>query len=413
MFDYQQRPVWSVSELTMAIKSRLEEDFPSLSVEGEISNFHPSGAGHMYFTLKDSGAVISAALFRGRAARIEVKPHNGMQVVVTGKIDVYAPRGSYQIIVENIKPAGKGALLEALEKRKKTLAAEGLFDQDKKKPLPPYPRHVAVVTSPTGAAIRDILQVLSRRSAAPRVTILPALVQGAEAPGQIAAQIKRAEAYKLGDVIIIARGGGSLEDLMAFNEEEVVRAVAACPLPVISGVGHEIDISLADLAADVRAATPSAAAELVSDRSEDLLLRARGFRKEAAGLLFSRLDTAGRRLKKINPSELRLLAARRLEEAMRGSDEARGNLVQAAAERLQPLRRRLELAGRTLRDASPKAVMARGYARVSLKNSRERNISVIDSSQLGKNDEIILDFARGSAEARIIQVQKEDKNERI
>ncbi len=410
MFSSEKRPVWSVSELTRAIKDQLEDTFPSLSVEGEISNCRPSAAGHIYFTLKDSTAMISAALFRGKASRVEEQPRDGMQVVVTGKIDVYAPRGSYQIIVDNVKAAGKGALLEALEKRKRALGAEGLFDQEKKQPLPPYPRRVAVITSPTGAAVRDILQVLARRSAAPRITLLPTMVQGNDAPGKIAAQIKRAAVYNLGDVVIIARGGGSLEDLMAFNEEVVVRAVAACPLPVISGVGHEIDISLVDLASDVRAATPSAAAELVSDRSEDLLLRSRGFRREAAGLLISRLDTAGRRLEKSGLMELSHLAAGRLEEALRGSDEARRELERAAAERLQPLRRRLELAERSLNDASPKAVMARGYARVSLINDPDRR-SISDSKYLNTNDEIRVEFARGTADARVSKLHNDSKKE--
>jgi exodeoxyribonuclease VII large subunit len=403
MFNDKGRPVWSVSELTLAIKGQLEDNFPSLSVEGEISNCRPSGAGHVYFTLKDSGAVISAALFRGRAGRVEVKPRDGMQVVVSGKLDVYAPRGSYQIIVENIRAAGRGALLEALEKRKKFLAAEGLFDQDKKQSLPPYPRRVAVVTSPTGAAVRDILQVLSRRSAAPGIIVLPTPVQGSEAPEKIAAQIRRAAAFNLGDVVIVARGGGSLEDLAAFNEEVVVRAVASCPLPIISGVGHEIDVSLTDLAADVRAATPSAAAELVSDRSEDLLLRVRGFRREAAGILAGRLEAAKHRMKAAEPGELAGMITRRLEEGMRGSDEALQILQRAAVERLSPLRRRLELAGRSLEDASPREIMARGYARVSLKHDTE-GLSITDSSQLSENDEIRVDFALGAADARVMKL---------
>lgn len=400
MFSSQDRPIWSVSELTQAIKGELENAFPSVSVEGEISNCRPSGAGHVYFTLKDSGAVISAALFRGRAARVAQKPADGMQVVVSGKIDVYPPRGSYQLIVENIRAAGRGALLEALEERKNRLAAEGLFSQERKRLLPPYPRRVAVVTSPTGAAIRDILQVLSRRAAAPMVTILPTQVQGAGAAEGIAAQLMRASAYRLADVVIIARGGGSLEDLMAFNEEIVARAVAECPIPVVSGVGHEIDVSLADLAADVRAATPSAAAELVSDRSEDLLLRARGFRREAAGTLAARVDAAGRRLKGCGRTELLRLASGRLEESMRGSDDARRSLGLALSQRLQDLRRRFELAERSMRDASPGAVMERGYARVTRNGE-----SVTDAGILAENDKIKLEFARGGADAVISAVR--------
>ncbi len=389
---------WSVTELTMAIKSRLEGEFPSVMVEGEISNCRPSGAGHVYFTLKDSGAVISAALFRGKAARVSNPPQDGMQAIIIGKIDVYPPRGAYQIIVDDVKTAGKGALLEALERRKAVLAAEGLFDQEKKKPLPPYPRRVVVITSPTGAAIRDILKVMERRVASPHVVILPTPVQGADAPAKIASQLRRAASYNLGDVVILSRGGGSLEDLMAFNEEIVVRAVAACPVPVISGVGHEIDISLADLAADVRAATPSAAAELVSDRSEDLLIRARGFRREATGLLAARIDAAGQSLRRLSPSELARNASGRLEEAMRRSDDVARTLANEMAERLLRMRKRLEMTSHSIRESSPRALMERGYARV-LKN----RITITDASELSLNDDVELEFARGKAAARIIK----------
>lgn len=397
-FSGNPRPVWSVSELTTAIKSTLEGEFPSVTVEGEISNCRPSGAGHIYFTLKDAGAVISAALFRGRAGRVDTAPRDGMQAVITGKIDVYPPRGSYQIIVDDVRAAGRGALLEALEKRKKALAAEGLFDQAIKKQLPPYPRRVAVVTSPTGAAIQDILRVMERRSASPHITILPAPVQGAEAPAKIAAQLRRAAAYNLGDVVILARGGGSLEDLMAFNEEVVVRAVADCPLPVISGVGHEIDISLADLAADVRAATPSAAAELVSDRSEDLLMRVRGFRRDAVGLLTARTDAARRSLRQLGREEMLRLAEGRIEEVMRRSDDASRSLAEGAADRLAGLRRRMELARHSVIEASPKALMERGYARV-IRDGK----SITDSGMLKVDETVELEFSKGRAVARITE----------
>jgi len=399
MYNAVMRPVWSVSELTSAIKNCLEDEFPSVRVEGEISNCRPSGAGHIYFTLKDSGSVISAVLFRGRAAGSTLKPEDGISVVASGKIDVYPPRGSYQLIVDTLEPAGKGALLEALERRKRALAAEGLFDMDRKKSLPPYPRQVAVVTSPTGAAVRDILQVLSRRAAAPRVTILPTPVQGNDAPGKIAEQLARAASYNLGDVVILARGGGSIEDLMCFNDEIVVRAVAACSLPVVSGVGHEIDVTLADLAADVRAATPSAAAELVSDRSEDLLIRARGFRREAAGLLSVRISADRRTLDRFGSKFLAVQFAGRLEEALRRSDDGRDSVVLSARDRLGEVSRRLELAERSLQEASPNAVMARGYARVTLNGK-----GVVDAQMLNENDSIYLKFARGAAESRVTRV---------
>lgn len=398
------RPLWSVSELTSAIRNCLEEEFPSVRVEGEISNCRPSGAGHIYFTLKDSGSVISAVLFRGRAGGSALKPKDGIGVVASGKIDVYPPRGSYQLIIETLEPAGKGALLEALERRKTALAAEGLFDINRKKSLPPYPRRVAVVTSPTGAAVRDILQVLSRRAAAPRVTILPAPVQGIDAPDKIAQQLARAASYDLGDVVILARGGGSIEDLMCFNDEIVVRAVAACPLPVVSGVGHEIDVTLADLAADVRAATPSAAAELVSDRSEDLLIRARGFRRDAAGLLSVRITADRRTLNRYDAKSLAALTVGRLEEALRRSDDGRESVVLSARDRLMDVRRRLELAKRSLSEASPRAVMDRGYARVTFKGK-----GVVDAEMLSENDLLHLKFARGSAESRVIRLMGEEE----
>ena len=399
MFGEYEPAVWSVGELTDAIKGHLETGFPMVKVEGEVSNCRPSGAGHVYFTLKDSRAMISAALFRGRAAASRVKPADGMKVVVEGKIDVYPPRGSYQIIVTGIRSAGRGELLEALERRKHMLAAEGLFNQEFKKPLPPYPRRVAVITSPTGAAVRDILKVLSRRSAAPQVTILPTAVQGTDAAPGIVSQIRRAEAYNLGDVVILARGGGALEDLLAFSEESVVRAVAACKLPVITGVGHEVDISLADLAADVRAATPSAAAELVSDRSEDLLIRTAGFRKPAEDLIRARIDAARGRMQAYGGRELRYAVQGRLEEAMRRSDEAAGTLATAAGVRLDELSRRMELAVRTLQEASPQAVMARGYARV-----HHEGTTVTDAASLEKGMVLNIDFAEGQARAAVTEI---------
>ena len=405
--DFSRNPwtghVWTVSALTEAIKAKLGE-FPPIRVEGEISNTRPSGAGHIYFTLKDSGAVISAALFRGRAAWVSASPADGMQVIAEGRIDVYPPRGSYQLIVENLKAAGRGALLEALEERKRRLAMEGLFDQEKKRPLPPYPRRVAVITSPSGAAVQDILQVLKRRSAAPRVTVLPTPVQGADAAGHIADQLRRAWVYSLGDVVILARGGGSLEDLMPFSEEAVVRAIGICPLPVVSGVGHETDVSLADLAADVRAATPSAAAELVSDRSEDLLIRARGFRREAADILGVRLEWAGNLLRRLGPGELARVITHRLDEAARRSDEARRELCRASEQCIGEYRRRMELARQLAAEASPAAIMERGYAQV-----RREGRLVADAGELATGDRIELRFARGHAAARIEEAETTHK----
>ena len=396
MFFDTERNVWTVSGLTEAIKGQLQNAFPMVKVEGEISNCRPSGAGHLYFTLKDANAVIAAALFRGRAGRVAVIPADGMKVVLTGRIDVYPPRGSYQLIVENIIHAGRGALLEALEKRKQRLAAEGLFDVDRKRALPPYPRQVVLVTSPTGAAVRDILQVLARRAAAPHVIVLPTLVQGDGAAESIADQIARANSYNLGDVIIVSRGGGSIEDLMAFNEEKSVRAIANSQLPVISGVGHEIDITLADLAADVRAATPSAAAELVSDRSEDLLLRTRGFRQTAMDLLAVRTSEARRHLQRYDTKGLLVIARGRLDPLMRQSDEARRLFQDNTVQRLELLRQGLNMAVQTIWNASPQAVLARGYARV-LKDGT----GVDSAALLSPGDGIEILFSDGKVGAEV------------
>lgn len=391
--------ICSVTEITHAIRREFDNNFSDVKVEGEISNCRPSGSGHIYFSLKDSNALISAALFRGRASRISVKPADGMKVIVSGKIDVYPPRGSYQIIVENLEKSGRGDLLEALERRKEKLATEGLFNLEAKQALPFYPRRVAVITSPTGAAIRDILQVLARRSAAPLVRVLPTLVQGDQASEAIADQIRRAASYKLGDVIIIARGGGSLEDLMPFNEETVVRAIAECPIPVISGIGHEIDISLADLAADSRAATPSAAAELVSDRSEDLLLRARGFRQEASDILSGRVLVMRSRLERTGRRELKSLVSSKIDPALRRSDEIRHHLLSAAQARLESLRQRIKISRSIIREISPQAVLERGYAHVT-----QNGKTVFVSSDLSKGMNIKLRFASGEALADVSEV---------
>ena len=254
--------VYSIQEITGIIKSLFEQNFSSLRIAGEISNCRPSSTGHLYFTLKDEKAALQAVMFKGRTWTLGFEPKDGLKVIVSGSLSVYEQRGSYQIIVETMELAGEGAILKMLEERKQKLAREGLFDRDRKRPLPFFPLRIAVITSPTGAALRDILTVLSRRNRRVSVTVLPAPVQGAEAAPVLVRQLETANRYKLGELIIIGRGGGSLEDLLPFSDEAVVRAVAASEIPVISAVGHEIDWALTDFAADVRAPTPSAAAEL-------------------------------------------------------------------------------------------------------------------------------------------------------
>ncbi len=258
-----ERQVYTVSELTLGLKTVLEEAFPAVWVEGEISNLRTPGSGHSYFTLKDEGAQLSAVLFRGRGRRVRFDLEDGMQVLVFGGLDVYAARGQYQLVVEMMEPKGLGALQLAFEQLKRKLEAEGLFDEGRKRPLPAFPRVIGVVTSPTGAAIRDILNIIGRRFGDLHILIAPVRVQGDEAPGEIIQALLNLQAVAELDVIIVGRGGGSIEDLWAFNDEGVARAIVACCVPVISAVGHETDFTIADFVADLRAPTPSGAAELV------------------------------------------------------------------------------------------------------------------------------------------------------
>ena len=258
-----ERKIWSVAELTSRISGVLATNFSNLWVEGEVSNFHPAQSGHLYFTLKDAKAQVKCVCFRSQAMRLKFRPEDGLKLIVRGSISVYEPRGEYQIYVEHIEPSGVGALQLAFEQLKKRLEAEGLFDEARKKPLPMMPQRIGVVTSPTGAAVRDIIRILRRRFPNLHLIVYPVRVQGDGAADEIIAALKYFNRKQMVDVILLARGGGSIEDLWAFNEESVARAIAACMIPVVSGVGHETDFTIADFVADMRASTPSAAAEIV------------------------------------------------------------------------------------------------------------------------------------------------------
>ena len=258
-----EKHVWRVSELNLRIRDLLENEFRDLWVEGEVSNFRAAQSGHLYFTLKDEKSQIRCVCFRDQVRGLKFRPEDGLHVTVRGSVSVYEPRGEYQIYVSHIEPVGLGALQLAFEQLKKTLAAEGLFDAERKKPLPALPRRIGIVSSPQGAAIRDILRVLRRRFPNLHVVLYPVKVQGEGAPEEIVRAIRHFNRAVLVDVMIVARGGGSFEDLWAFNEEIVVRAIAASEIPIITGIGHETDTTIADFAADMRAPTPSAAAEIV------------------------------------------------------------------------------------------------------------------------------------------------------
>jgi len=326
--------VYSVSRLAEEVRLLLDGAFPLLWVEGEISNLARPRSGHVYFTLKDERAQVRCALFRNRSARLRFTPENGERVLLRARISLYVPRGDFQLIVEHMEPAGHGALQRAFEALKARLDAEGLFAAERKRPLPSPPRRIGIVTSPTGAALRDVLTVLRRRFPALAVLVYPVPVQGEGAAEAIAAAIRRAGERAEVDALLVTRGGGSLEDLWAFNEEVVARAIHASPLPVVSAVGHEVDVSIADLVADQRAPTPSAAAELLSPDGEawqrDLtavLTRLAAAQRRRLGEHAEHLAGLERRLQAQHPG-------RRLQERAQRLDEIEQRLARGLRERL-------------------------------------------------------------------------------
>ncbi len=406
--DTPSRDVYTVSRLNAEARAVLEGSFPLLWVEGEISNLARPASGHWYFSLKDSAAQVRCAMFRQRNQLLRFKPQDGMHVLLRVRISLYEGRGEFQLIAEHMEEAGSGALQRAFEMLKLRLQNEGLFDAARKRPLPRLPRRIGVVTSPTGAAIRDILTVLARRFPAIPVVIYPVPVQGTGAGEQIAAAIRRAGERDECAVLIVGRGGGSLEDLWAFNEEVVARAIHASPLPVVSAVGHEVDFTIADFVADMRAPTPSAAAELLSpDRAEmhnqllQLRLRlARSFqrqmlhKKRALEAAEKRLKHPGRRLQEIgqrvDEMEQRLTRARhnllrhaaarlaalharlerhtplyRVQALQARRNELQRRLHSATAQHLERMNRRLAQAAHALDTVSPLATLSRGYAIVT------------------------------------------------
>jgi exodeoxyribonuclease VII large subunit len=425
------RTVLTVSELTRRLQEVLEERFPAVWVEGEISNFRPSAAGHAYFTLKDAESQLRAVLFRSRGRRVRFEPADGLHVMAFGSIEVYPQRGEYQMVVELLEPKGLGALQLAFEQLKARLSAEGLFDQARKRELPRFPRKIGIVTSTSGAAIRDILRVIGRRFGELHIVIAPCRVQGEGAAEEIAQGVRDLNLLGGVDVIIVARGGGSLEDLWAFNEEVVARALAGSKVPVVSAVGHEVDYTIADFVADLRAPTPSAAAELVVREKQAVVdslaqLRARLERLAARPLrdLERRVDELTARLRREMRGELSRAAHRvaLATRALRASDPVarvvrdRHRLENLQSRMIAVLHRRrdrargaLETAVGRLDSLSPLAVLGRGY---SLTRTTTGDI-VHSPAQVNVGDVIRVLLQRGSLDARVTDTREQDDRPQV
>ena len=390
--------IYTVTELTRQIKGLLEGAFPMVWVAGEISNARQYSSGHVYLTLKDEGAQLSGVMWRGVANRLKFKIEDGMAVVVCGNIGVYEPRGNYQIIISHVEPKGIGALQLAFEQLKQKLGKEGLFDAEHKKPLPTFPRTIGVVTSPDGAAIRDILNILNRRWPRFHLILRAARVQGGEAPGEIAAGI--ADLNKLGgvDVMIVGRGGGSLEDLWAFNEEVVARAIFASEVPVVSAVGHEIDFTISDFVADVRAATPSEAAELVLPVFEEIEGALDEYQARIVLALRTRADEIRGRLLAIEQSYALRQPLDRVRQFQQRADELAQRLLMGADRFVEAQRERLKGIAGKLDSLSPLAVLSRGYSVTTLADTGE---IVRNAKQVSPGDRVKTRVAKGDFAARV------------
>ncbi len=440
----------SVSQLNRRVKTLLEKGIAQLWVEGEISNLSRPASGHIYFSLKDDTAQVSAAWFRQRQRGPAVGYKNGDRVLAFGRVSLYEARGNYQLIVERMEPAGEGVLKRRFEALKKKLLEEGLFDEERKKPLPALPTRIGVITSPSGAAIRDILSVLGRRFPAVPVVIYPAAVQGDAAPNELVEALQTAVRRDECDVLIIGRGGGSLEDLWAFNDEQLARAIAACPLPIISAVGHEVDFTIADFVADVRAPTPSGAAEIVVPNQHDwerriasLALRIGRIGQRSVEDRGQRMDWLARRLVAASPAATlrrqqdnlresrgrlssairqRLLSDKNQLQAIRGTllqqspaisvqrnlgqlSELRQRLSMSARSLLAAVDHRTALLGRALHSVSPLATLDRGYAIVM---DASTNKALLDATDVSVGDDIRAHLSKGELIATVNKVIRDD-----
>ncbi len=413
--------VYSVSDLIRQINLDLYR-YNDVSVEGEVTNFTRSAAGHCYFSLKDARAQIRVVFFAANARFLRFRIENGLQLIVRGRLTIYEQKGEFQLNAVAAEPAGLGALQLAFEQLKKRLAEEGLFAAERKKPIPMLPQRIAVVTSPAGAAIRDILHVLGRRFEGLELQIYPVRVQGATAAREIAAAIRHLSRWKLHDVVLICRGGGSLEDLWAFNEEIVARAVAACEIPTISGIGHETDFTITDFVADLRAPTPSAAAEIVIRAKSEICIAIDGMTRRVRHVVDSRVRNYRHELRHLTSSDRLGIVPRRIVAARERLERRRVSLYRLLDFRAKTLRRRLNACEEplaryptriarerahlratmaTLSAVSPLSVLSRGYAIAFSRTKRGRKKPILDSNQVGVGEQIEVKLKKGRLECTV------------
>jgi len=396
----------SVSQLTALLKGTVEESFYDLWVSGEITGVTHHRSGHIYFTLKDEASQIKGIVWRSTAQRLKFQVKDGMEVLCRGGVEIYAPRGDYSLVCRQIEPRGLGALQLAFKQLQEKLAAAGLFDAARKRPLPKFPKRIAFVTSPTGAAIHDFLQVCNRRFRGTHILIIPARVQGEGSAAEIVRGIQIANRLaEPPDVLVVGRGGGSLEDLWSFNEEIVVRAIHASKIPVISAVGHEVDVTLADLVADVRALTPSEAAELAVPSAQELLAQIAVLQRQLTKGLYNRVSSARLRLQRLSSRPVLAKPLSRLRLLSRRLDDLDEAATRSLRRRQSRLREKLASLSARLETLSPLATLTRGYS----VTTREDGSIVRDVQDVAANDILRTQVARGKITSRIVSTESSEK----
>lgn len=395
MFSNDQ--IFSVTQITELISQVLQQTFSSITIEGEISNWRPSSAGHIYFTLKDNSSQISAVMFKGSTYHLTFKPKDGDKVRCTGSLSVYGPRGNYQIIVTKMEQAGEGNILQMLEDRKKKMASEGYFDENHKKTLPKYPETIGVVTSPTGAAIRDILNVRNERNRNVNIIVLPAIVQGDGADKTIVKMIEIANFYKLCDVLIVGRGGGSLEDLLPFSEESVIKAVYNSEIPVISAVGHEIDWALCDYSADKRAATPTQAAQFAIPELREIKKQIESFKEDSYISIKQKVDNTRLMIKAFNPQSMEIRFRNIQQPLLNSFSNAKEALHENLIKKINDFRQQIKNNVTILENASPQTILNRGYSMVTDTNGK----IITDSASVTAGQDLIISPAKGKITATV------------